>query len=111
MSNIILHVPECDRLQTAIFNAKNFLKEMKRPEEGRVIIIINGDAVNHFVRNLLESDFISNAPHQVRFLLCRNSLVSQNIHEEGLHSRAVVVPAAIVEIVRLQDEGYIYVRS
>jgi len=46
----------------------------------------------------------------VRFLVCNNSLLKSNIDPAELLPVIEVVPAGIVELVRLQHEGFAYVK-
>ncbi len=47
----------------------------------------------------------------VRFPICNNSLAKLKIDRAGLLELAEVVPAGIVELIRLQQEGFAYVKT
>jgi intracellular sulfur oxidation DsrE/DsrF family protein len=50
------------------------------------------------------------ASEGVRFLMCSNSLKNLNIDPGELIDACEVVPSGIVEVIRLQNNGYAYVK-
>ncbi len=111
---LILHVDQKreKRVKAALNNAANFLVEVD-PRAAEVVIVFNGPAIQF----LKEGGAVAQHPKfdrlvdlGVRFLACRNSFQRVDMTEEALIAAAEVVPAAIVELVRLQGEGYAYVK-
>lgn len=111
---LILHVDQRGerRVKAALNNAANFLVEVD-PREAEVVVVFNGPAVKF----LEEGGAVEQHPKfdrlvdlGVRFLACRNSFEHVDVAEEALIAAVEVVPAAIVELVRLQGEGYAYVK-
>jgi uncharacterized protein len=46
----------------------------------------------------------------VRFLLCNNSLTNLGLKQDELIEGCEVVPTGIVELIRLQQEGFAYIK-
>ena len=74
--------------------------------------IVNGPAVSQFVKSNEEFRAIA-APLQdqgLRIMLCANALADNNIDHADIWPGCDVVPAGLVEIVRLQREGFAYIK-
>ena len=111
---LILHVDQKrdKRVKAALNNAANFLVEVD-PRNTEIAVVFNGPAVK-FVKKggavEQHAKFERLVELGVSFLVCRNSLQHFDIAEEALIGAAEVVPAGVVELVRLQGEGYAYVK-
>ena len=113
MKNLLLHIDMNDeiRLGMVLANAENYLSGAGK--ETRVVIVANGSAVTLFQRENASAwgDRISSlAARGVSFRICRNALASHDIGPERLLPACDLVPAGIIELVRLQSEGYAYVK-
>ena len=113
MKNLLLHIDmnEEVRLGMALANAENF--PPGGGKETRIVIVANGSAVTLFQREKATAwaDRITDlAARGVSFRICRNALASHDIAPERLLPVYELVPAGIVELVRLQSEGYAYVK-
>jgi intracellular sulfur oxidation DsrE/DsrF family protein len=100
------------RLLAALNNIQNLFAQAG-PENANVCVVANGTAVNLFQRERPEpysEDIERLSGLGVHFLLCRNSLSNMDIPESSLLGTCKVVPAGILELVRLQMEGYAYVK-
>ncbi len=110
----VLHVDRENQgnLLTAMNNIQNLFAQVGA-ENASVCVVANGTAVNLFQRERPEpysEDIEKLAGLGVRFLLCRNSLKGMDIPESSLLDACTVVPAGILELVKLQMEGYAYVK-
>ncbi len=110
---LLLHVTDDNRWSVALGNAANFINDVG---EGRahVTIVANGSGVFCFAQPDRLMEILSGKG--VEFVACRNSL--QKLFaagkgctsEEGLPAYVKVVPAGMTEIVRLQKDGFAYVK-
>ncbi len=101
-----------DHLIMALNNMENLLKEVSA-EDAAIYLVANGVAVKLFqperaahyaprIEKLSETG--------VRFLLCNNALRNLGIKPDELMAQCEVVPAGIVEIIRLQAEDCAYIK-
>ncbi len=110
----VIHVDieEKGRLMLAIGNAENFLKAVKDSETD-VRIVVNSSAVK-LLRKAVSADYAQQAEalaqKGVRFMVCNNALSMFGINRTELLDFCEVVPAGIVELIRLQHEGFAYVK-
>jgi uncharacterized protein len=96
----------------ALENIKNLLKETP-PGKSSVYLVVNGKAVK-----LLLKDKIANHTPMVdelcragvRFSACGNSLARHGIDASDIPDLWEICPAGILLIIRLQHNGYAYVK-
>ncbi|QCC84606.1 hypothetical protein DDIC_01655 [Desulfovibrio desulfuricans] len=111
--DLCLHMDSKDpaTLRLVLRNAANYIKAL--PEERfQLVVVANGPAVTQFVKSNEEFRAIA-APLQdqgLRILLCANALADNHIGHADLWPGCDVVPAGLVEIVRLQREGFAYIK-
>ena len=101
-----------DALLMALGNTGNLLKEIAA-DDAEIYMVANGDAVKLFLRQRAAryADRINDLSEaDVDFLVCNNSLVRLDIKPEELLEACRVIPAGIIEIIRLQAEGCAYVK-
>lgn len=110
----VIHVDieDTERLVTALGNAENFLSEIDQSETD-MRIVVHSKAVR-LLRKEASADYAQKARDLyrkgVRFLVCNNSLSKLGIDRSELLDFCEVVPAGIVELIRLQHEGFAYVK-
>jgi len=96
----------------ALNNVRNLLKEVPE-EDASVYFVANGSAVNLF-RKDRATHYVSTIEelHKAgaRFLMCKNSITNLGLTMEDLIKPCERVPAGIVELIRLQQDGYAYVK-
>ncbi len=101
-----------DPLIMALNNMENLLKEVAA-EDAAIFLVANGVAVKLFqveragayglrIEKLYETG--------VRFLLCNNSVQKLEIKPDELIPECEIVPAGIMELIRLQAEGCAYIK-
>jgi intracellular sulfur oxidation DsrE/DsrF family protein len=103
---------EVERLNMALNNISNLLKD-PFGQTAEVCVLANGQAVKLFQKSLAMTTAarISELHAKgVRFALCANSLAGLNIGRDELVEGCEVVPAGIVELIRLQQAGFSYVK-
>ena len=98
-------------LKLVLKNAANYIKGLPG-QRFQLVVVANGPAVTHFIRKNEDSRAVA-APLQdqgLRILLCANALADNNIDHAQIWPGCDVVPAGLVEIVRLQREGFAYIK-
>lgn len=110
----VIHVDieEKGRFMVALGNVENFLRAVQQ-EKADVRIVVNSTAAK-LLRKEAAVEYAQRAEalarKGVRFLVCNNSLSMLGIDRSELLDLCEVVPAGIVELIRLQHEGFAYVK-
>ena len=111
---VVFHVDSDQegRLLMALENTKNLFKEVPA-EQCSVHVVANGKAVILF-RKDRAAKYASEmkALHEkgVRFKACRNAMSNNNVEKSDLLGVCDVVPAGILELINLQQEGFAYIK-
>lgn len=111
--DLLVHVDDNDssRLNLAFSNVSNYMAALPG-KKFRVVMVLNGPAVQ-----LLTGDHEDLARTGTELMTqglsikaCQNALRKFGIASSSLWKGVEIVPAGIVEIVRLQHEGFTYIR-
>src|SRR5208283_3947814 len=100
------------RLVLALENIKNLFKEVP-PQQCQVNVVANGKAVTLFPKDKVgerASDMAELHKLGVGFKMCRNALAKNKIEKADLFEVCEIVPAGILELINLQQEGFAYVK-
>jgi uncharacterized protein len=113
-AKVVFHIDweKEENLVMALNNIQNLLKAVPA-EETSVCLLANGPSVKLLLRDraLQYGPTILNlAEKGVRFLVCGNSLKNFDIAQNDLLAPCETVPAGVVELIRLQSEGYAYIK-
>jgi intracellular sulfur oxidation DsrE/DsrF family protein len=110
----VLHIDwdQEDRLKMALNNISNLIHEITA-EEADVYLVVNGHAVNllrrersvHYAAKIKKLSEMG-----VHFLVCNSSLTSLGVDRSELIRPCEIVPAGIMELIRLQQEGFAYIK-
>ncbi|MBU0682125.1 MAG: DsrE family protein [Proteobacteria bacterium] len=111
---VVFHInlPDEGALNRALGNVANLLKGIGDKEHD-VVVLLNGQSVS-----LIAGD--NSLPFQVRitelhrqgvhFKTCRNSLKKAEVDPASLPPEFDIVPAGIIAIIELQNDGFAYVK-
>lgn len=110
--DLVLHVDKLDgSLAVGLNNAVNYARAL--PGGGfRMALVVNSMAVeelradNAAIKTRLEEAVTAGLIVKV----CQNALRERGLDPRALYPHCEVVPAGIVEIVSLQQDGYAYVK-
>lgn len=87
------------------------------PFENKVVIVLHGNEIPYFaIKNLTEHEELMQRAQSatqsglVEFRMCKLAAEAYGFHPEDIHGFVTLVPMADAEIVRLQQEGYAYMR-
>ena len=111
--DLVVHVDMNDAgiLGLALNNITNYLAAL--PDENCTVrLVANGPAVQMFRKDTCaHADRITDlASHGVTFALCANALKNFSVNHDELLATCEVVPAGVVELVRLQRAGFAYIK-
>jgi intracellular sulfur oxidation DsrE/DsrF family protein len=101
-----------ERLLMALENAKNLLKAIPS-QQSNVQMVANGKAVNLFRKDRATNyaTEMENLHNQgVHFRACRNAMAKNNLEKSNLLEFCEIVPAGILELINLQNEGFAYIK-
>lgn len=111
--DIIFHVDDNDpkRLNLAFNNFANYKAAL--PDEAfRAVLVVNGPAAQLLIRanGELAARAAQLAGEGLSIRVCNNALKAFNVDAADLWEQCEVVPAGVVELVKLQREGFAYIR-
>lgn len=111
--DVVLHLDTEDTsiLDLSLGNIENYLAALEDTHPCSVTLVANAGAVKLFTRDSAQAERIQGlAARGVAFDICANALRKHRMDRDALLDACVVVPAGVVELVRLQDAGFAYVK-
>ncbi len=114
MCKVVFHVDsdEEGRLLMALENTKNLFKEVP-PQQCDVQMVANGKAVLLFRKDRAAkyaSEMEALHKQGVLFKACRNAMAKNKVEKSDLSEICEVIPAGILELINLQQEGFAYIK-
>lgn len=101
---VVFHIDNQERWDFLKGNINNFRKEVENVD---IVVVANGDAVKGYLdENLL--DFFESG--KAKFHICNNAMKTFEIKKEDIPNVVEIVPAGVVDVVKLQDKGYAYIK-
>lgn len=111
MYKVVFHVDEMEKWDLSLSNVANLLAATKDPI--KIAVVANSVAVQGYGKEnygeLLEKMVALNGDGVV-FSACQNALRAQKMGKESLATFVKIVPAGVLELVQLQQEGYSYIK-
>ncbi len=111
--DLLVHVdlPDEARFAMALGNINNYLVALPG-ESCRIVLLANGGAAPFLAsKDNAQTETIQKlAEAGVSFRVCANAMKKVPLTKEDLLPCTEVVPAGVVEIVRLQREGFAYIK-
>jgi intracellular sulfur oxidation DsrE/DsrF family protein len=105
---VLFHVDEYVMWALTIKNLNNFIKDID--EEFAIMVVANGDAVTGYLDVKLSNQMKVLSENSVTFISCLNSMKQEKIEEKALPVFVKTVPSGVVEIAKLEEEGYHYIK-
>jgi intracellular sulfur oxidation DsrE/DsrF family protein len=102
-----------------IFSRTGYLSKINGndPFDSKIIVVIHGDAIPFFsiakikqYRELMKLAYSQTLNGTIEFRMCLASARLLGLKPADIHGFVTMVPMADTEIVRLQQEGYAYMR-
>ena len=110
--DVLFHVDTDVAMFTmALRNAGNYIDALG-DQSYSVAIVVNGNAIELLKRaDCANAELISRlAVRGVSFYACQNAMREHEIRQDELISEAIIVPAGVVHLVKLQREGFAYIK-
>ncbi|WP_100487349.1 DsrE family protein [Sporolactobacillus pectinivorans] len=104
---VIFHIDEEDKWPLLLGNVKNLLASQDLAE---IEVVANAAAVAAYQSKEFVTQMTDLNGQGVQFVACQNALNAQHISKEDLLKFVSVVPAGIVELVKKQNSGYVYIK-
>ncbi|MCF8199182.1 MAG: DsrE family protein [Sulfuritalea sp.] len=107
---VVIQLNENDshKLNTIFGNINNVLEELGQVD---VTVVVIGPALEMLKAEALTANRVLDAMSAgVRFVACTNSMKAQNLHKEDMIDSIAYAKAGYVEIMRLQEQGWSYLR-
>lgn len=112
-NDLLIHIdsPETGVLRLALTNIANFIAALEG-QEWNVVVVANGPALTQFTKSNTEQGPIvaSLAKQGVQFQLCNNARKNFNIDESDILEGCTLIPAGMIALVALQNQGFAYVK-
>ena len=114
MKKVVFHVDETGKWPLVIGNLVHMLENYKaNAVDYRMEVVANGEAVRSYTAaesGDLAKDMEPLAEEGILFAACRNAMNGRGITKEDLLPFVTVVPAGVVELADLQEQGYAYIK-
>lgn len=113
---VVYHVDEPEKWTMTLANVSNMIVDCDRRGETYLIeVIANSAAVPALSMKAFPSSALAESLQNLNsrgviFKACKNTLIGLNIPESDLFDFVAVIPAAVVELVRKQEEGFAYLK-
>ncbi len=109
---IIWEMPGGDTAQQRVlFNQVNNV--LAAAPDTKIEVVLHGNAVYAFLKDTgyFKTQIADLYKKGIVFAVCNNSLKKRNIDPARVIPEAIIVPVAILEIVKKQEEGWSYIKA
>lgn len=111
MMKVIFHIDELSKWNLVIANVNNLLKAVADDQSTiTVMIVANSEAVKGYLEAERSQSLQALFDQNVCLSICHNSMVGFDISADQLPKFVTIVPAAVVELVKKQHEGFAYIK-
>ncbi|KAF1293408.1 DsrE family protein [Candidatus Enterococcus leclercqii] len=101
---VVFHVDEENKWSEA---GKNIHNLRAAAENIKIILLVNGAAIKGY---LDPANAVLLGEDQVEFHACHNAMQAFGISPEDLPANVEIVPAGVLDLVKLQHRGYAYIK-
>ncbi len=111
-NRLVVQVNEDDakKWHAVLVNVRNIRAELG-PDNVRIAVVVIGQGLGMLMADALTANDVQDAlAAGVEFVACGNSMKAQNIDKADLTDGVGVAKAGYVEIMRRQQQGWIYLR-
>ncbi|KRM79247.1 hypothetical protein FC84_GL001421 [Lapidilactobacillus dextrinicus DSM 20335] len=102
---IVFHIDELEKWPVAQGNLVNTLVVPNID----MVVVVNGVAITGYLQPEVQK-FIAQYQSQIAFHACHNAMQAHDITADQLSKGVKVVPAGIIDLVNLQNQGYRYIK-
>ncbi len=109
MYRTVVHVSDAARVGRALKNVRNLLDDLAGEVE--VVLVANGDAVEALAPASSHAGLVRELLSRgVRVAACARALRNHGLDPGELVDGVVTVPGGVTEVVRLEGDGFAYLR-
>lgn len=101
---VVFHIDELDKWVETSHNVANLLKDAPETD---IVVSVNGIAITGYLDEK-HLDFIQ--LEGVAFHACNNAMKANHINPDSLPENVEVVPAGVLDLIKLQHAGYAYIK-
>lgn len=114
MSNnkVIFHIDEIIKWKLLLKNVSNLLNAIEN-EKFFIEVLANSEAVKYYdINQDSDADLTMASLNEkgVQFVACNNALQAYDIEKSNIIHFVDIVPVGIYELVKKQNEGYVYIK-
>ncbi|MCF6160037.1 MAG: DsrE family protein [Furfurilactobacillus sp.] len=107
---VVFHVDQPDHWAHTMQNVANLTTyvESEPKEQLQVTVLVNGAAITQY----LDQDgqnAVRRFP-EVEFHACHNSMTTHHVTADQLPEGVTVVPVGVLDLIKLQESGYAYIK-
>jgi intracellular sulfur oxidation DsrE/DsrF family protein len=96
----LFHIDERHKWPMVQANIKNMLAET----DAEIALVANSEAVELFIKSTITLE------DKVTYYVCNNSITQRHLDRNDLNKKAKITGSGVVQIVKLQDEGFRYIK-
>lgn len=101
---VVFHIDEVNKWSEATSNIRNLLAAT---DNVAIVLLVNGKAIEGYLDAANETLLQSK---QVTFHACHNAMKAHGITPQQLPANVEVVPAGVLDLIKLQHLGYAYIK-
>jgi intracellular sulfur oxidation DsrE/DsrF family protein len=113
---VVYHM--ADGIEQAMRGLANIRNELRAEPNTKITVVALGDGIQFLLKGTkdrngkpFDAAVAALSEQGVEFRICNNTLTAHNVPASDVMPQAKIVPAGVVEVVRLQaKEGYVYFR-
>lgn len=110
MKKILFHLNKEDDGKKALNNIINLIDDLNGDYE-KIELVVHSDGVKSFLKETDLKDKINKIlEKKVTISLCQNTLDNSNLSSEDFISGVQLVSSGVGEIVKKEDQGYLYIK-
>lgn len=107
---VVFHTDYQARIDLGLENVENLLADLGESVE--IELVANFEAITLLSKaaNKYEAKISELAAKGVIFAACANAMRAHNLSKDDMLEVAIVVPSAVGELIKKQDQGWAYIR-
>lgn len=108
MLQAVFHIDELEKWGLSLANIKNFIQA---EPTANIHVVVNSYGVQGLIVDSKYKESIQELANQnVVFKACKNALHAFDLEKKDILEAVEIVPAGVVELTKLQHEGFAYIR-
>ena len=112
---VVYHINEGVQKAPAVLH--NIANELDAEPNTKIVVVAHGPGIDFLLKgakdkqgNTFDAELETLGLRGVEFRVCNNTLKSRNIDASRVVPDAKIVPSGVAEIVKLESQGYVYLK-